>query len=158
MEFLTIDALIDRSGIQPGDSVWMKERLLGLIDNYIIYLGRDDMNLPLFVGRLEHGIISLSPQQIDYLIKSTRSARVNKLVASDSQRQQVTDRMRNRQDMATFHLIMRNSQDFKQEVAVKQKDFEWKYIARGAGIAAAVLGAVGIGLAAWKLWYDNKDK
>lgn len=153
-----IDSLIERSGIRPGDSVWMKEVMFGLTNHYIIYLGMDDFRKAWFVGQRAEGVTILPEEDLLYLIQTTKSAKINQFSGTEQQRSEVTPRMLARLDIPTFNLILRNSRHFKSQVEESNAKFQWKEIAIGAGIGAAVLGATALALAAWKRWQENKDK
>ena len=157
LKHLDIDTLIERSGIRPGDSVWMKNCLLGLTDHYLIYLGRNENGIPTFVGRMEFGMVELTPEQIAYLIGNTYAARVNQLDCEEAHRVTAVRRMEDRMDIITYNLILRNSKEFKEEVKAAPK-FNWKQIPIGFGVTLGVLGAIYLGIEAWKKWMDNKDK
>lgn len=153
----TIDSLIDNSGIRPGDSVWLKPTMLDLVDPHIIYLGRDEDHVAWFVGKLVHGMTFLTKDQMSHLIAHRQDFRLNRLVASEEQRTQVTRRMFDRMDEHSFNLILRNSQAFKHEVAISHGNFKWKHIAWGAGIGLAAIGLAAIGGKLLKKWLEERS-
>lgn len=154
----SIDSLIEMSGIQPGDSVWMDKKQLGLLDQYVIYLGKDQSQIQWVVGRFENGVRVLTEEQIRFLIKSSKKIRINPFTGNTALRQKAVDRMMEKLDSPTFLLILRHSQNHKQEVQKANSSFKWRRIAVGTGLGLGLAGAVVLGIKAWQKWSEDKNK
>ena len=154
----TIDSLIDNSGIRPGDSVWLKVLMLGLVDPHVIYLGRDEYYVSWFVGKMDEGMAYLTQEQLNYLIANHQGFRLNRLVAEEGQWTQVIRRMQGRMDQHTFNLILRNSEAYKAEVALNHHNFKWKHVALGAGIGLTAVGRAALGGKLLQKWLQDRDK
>ncbi|HHG83951.1 MAG TPA: hypothetical protein ENJ82_04315 [Bacteroidetes bacterium] len=153
MDYATINTLIKRYIILPGDSVRLDSQLEGLVSPHFIYLGGDDAHW--IVGRFEKGVRILSKEETLFLIESATKAKLNKFDGSEDLRSIAVDRMLERLDTPTFQLILRNSMDHKTALETSHANFKWKEIGFGLGIGLGLAGAVALGAAAWKWWSDQ---
>lgn len=150
-----MDSIIEKSGIRPGDSVWVDRLEMDLINHHVIYLGREEGGVHWIVGLFRSGPRILNEEQVRFLIKAVKKARINKFDGDEVLRKKAVDRMIERFDTNTFLLVLRYSENHRQEVAKAESSFSWRKIALGAGLGLGLLTGLGIAISKWK---EDKDK
>lgn len=142
---MTLNQFLVTYKIQPADAIVVKKEAFGILDHYVIYLGRDQKGEHKFIANYSKGIQFLSIAELTDFLKSYIPVRLNRFLGSKDQRVIAVRRALSRLNEQSYNLILNNCEHFSNWVqkgissSDQVKDLSKALITTGTG-----LGLVGI--------------
>lgn len=141
---MTIEQFITTYNIKPADAVVVKKENFGILDHYVIYLGKDNFGEHKFIANYTKGIQFIKPVELVSFLKSYVPVRLNRFIGNELQRVAAVSRALTRLNEQAYNLILNNCEHFANWV---QKGLPKSEQVEDVGKALAITGA-GIGLIA----------
>ena len=133
---MRISEFINRYNLQPADAITVKKDVIGLLDHYLIYLGKDYWGEHLFMANYTKGTRILSQGELMRLASYMHPVRIFRFIGTEYQREEAIDRAFELKDENSYHLILNNCEHFKNHVQLG-KPYSGQTNAFGAGLTAA---------------------
>lgn len=144
---MNIDQFLSLNKVQPADAIVVKKEMFGILDHYVIYLGKDDFGQHKFIANYTKGIQFLPESDLLAFLKLYVPVRINKFVGNEIQRYDAVRRALVRLNERAYNLILNNCEHFAswvQKGLPKSKqvdDFGDALTIAGAGIALAAIAS-----------------
>jgi hypothetical protein len=112
---MSINNFINQNNILPADAIVVK-KAAGILDHYVIYLGKDDWNKHWFSANLSGPGVSLIPEEeaLGFLQKYTPQ-RLNRFKGNEQEREEALKRAFNYPDKG-YDLIINNCEHYANTV------------------------------------------
>ncbi len=141
----TIEQFIIANDLRPADAVVMTKKFFGMLDHYVIYLGKNHRkNQHEFVANYTEGIQVIPPEQLDNFLQTLQPKEIEKFPGNEFQRVNALERAKSRIGEKAYQLFSNNCEHFKNWVhhgipISKQVEVAGKSFAV-VGTAAALIG------------------
>lgn len=139
---MTIEQFITAYNVKPADAIVVKKEKFGILDHYVIYLGKDDLGEHRFIANYTKGIQFIQPWELIAFLQSYVPVRLNRFIGNELQRVAAVRRALARLNERAYNLILNNCEHFANWV---QKGLPKSEQVEDAGKVLAVTGA-GMGL------------
>ena len=113
---MTIDNFISNYNIKQADAIVINKAFLGLLDHYIIYLGKENDNEHLFIANYSKGVKILYEKDIMEFSNYMTPVRIKKFVGNENQRNVAVERALFMKDRFSYDLILNNCEHFSNYV------------------------------------------
>jgi len=140
---MNIDFFIRNYGIQAADAIVVKKEKFGILDHYVIYMGKDNRGEHKFIANYTQGVKLLHYTEILHFLKSYIPVRINRFTGNPTQRQFAVNRALSKLNETAYHLILNNCEHFASWV---QRGIADSKQVENTGKALAIAG-VGVGIA-----------
>lgn len=140
---MSIDQFIKAYNVRPADAIVVKKENFGILDHYVIYLGKDEFGEHKFIANYTKGIHFIKPFELIKFLKTYVPVRINHFVGNDTQRFAAVKRALTRLNENAYNLILNNCEHFANWV---QKGLHKSEQVEDFGKALAITG-VGVGVA-----------
>ncbi len=141
---LHIDNFVSRNNLKPADAFVVKKEYFGILDHYVIYLGRNSQGLHVFIANYTKGIRILQLNDLAMFLSKYLPVRINRFRGTENQRKEAVQRALSRKDENSYHLILHNCEHYKNYVqyGVSKSD-QVKNTGIGLAIAGVATTAIG---------------
>jgi hypothetical protein len=109
---MTVDQFITAYEVKPADAIVVKKENFGILDHYVIYLGKDRHNEHKFIANYLDGIKFISVLELIKFLKTYVPVSINRFVGSELQRGAAVKRALSRLNEKAYHLILNNCEHF----------------------------------------------
>lgn len=109
---MTIDQFLRIYNVRSADAIVVKKENFGILDHYVIYLGRNQNGTPLFIANYLTGVKFISSSELIRFLKTYVPVRINKFVGSDMLRRSAVSRALSKLNEKAYHLILNNCEHF----------------------------------------------
>ena len=150
---MTIEYFIQVNNIQPADAIVVQKQKFGILDHYVIYLGKGGDGEHKFIANYTAGIRFLPYQKLLEFLMTYIPVRINKFIGDRMQRTFAVQRALSRLNENAYNLILNNCEHFKNfvhfgiEKSEQVEEFGGALAVGGLGIAAVGLATDNEGLA-----------
>ena len=110
--FMTIDQFIRIYNVKVADAIVVKKENFGILDHYVIYLGKDEDGNHLFIANYLTGVKFLSVAELICHLKTYVPVRINPFVGSERLRRSAVKRALSKLNENAYHLILNNCEHF----------------------------------------------
>lgn len=139
---MTIEQFITAHDLKPADAIVVRKEEFGILDHYVIYLGKDNLGKHKFIANYSKGVQFIEPRELIEFLKLYVPVRLNRFIGNELQRVNAVRRALTRLNESAYNLILNNCEHFANWV---QKGLPKSEQVEDAGKVLAVTGA-GIGL------------
>lgn len=139
---MTIEQFITAYNVMPADAIVVKKEKFGILDHYVIYLGKDNFGEHKFIANYTKGIQFIEHWELIAFLQSYIPVRLNKFLGDEFQRNAAVRRALQRLNERAYHLILNNCEHFANWV---QKGLPKSEQVEDVGKTLAITGA-GLGL------------
>ncbi len=108
---MTIEQFINAYKVRPADAIVVKKENFGILDHYVIYLGKDK-NEHKFIANYLKGVKFISALELIGFLKTYVPVSINRFVGSEIQRGMAVRRALMRLNEKAYHLILNNCEHF----------------------------------------------
>lgn len=108
---MNLDDFIIINRIQPADAIIVKKNFIGLLNHYLIYLGRVG-NEHKFIANYTKGTRILTYSELNYYLEDFVPDKIRRFVGNDFQRNTAVQRALLRKDQTSYHLLFNNCEHF----------------------------------------------
>lgn len=140
---MDLDFFIHAHDIRPADAIVVKKEKFGILDHYVIYLGKDQYGEHKFIANYTKGIQFLSYLEILNFLKTYVPVRINQFLGNYNERRIAVNRAITRLNENAYNLILNNCEHFANWV---QKGLPTSEQVKSTGNGIAAVG-VGLGIA-----------
>lgn len=109
---MIIDQFIRVYKVKPADAIVVKKETFGILDHYVIYLGKDQNNKHLFIANYLTGVKFLSAEELMHYLKTYVPVRINPFIGNDTLRRSAIKRALDKLNEKSYHLILNNCEHF----------------------------------------------
>ncbi len=142
---MNIEHFITAYNVKPADAIVVKKEKFGILDHYVIYLGRDNFGEHKFIANYTKGIKFIEHWELIAFLQSYIPIRINKFVGDDFQRNAAVRRALQRLNEKDYNLILNNCEHFVNWVQKGiPKSEQVEDVCKTLAIAGAGLGLIGI--------------
>jgi len=139
---MTIDQFIKAYNIKPADAIVVKKENFGILDHYVIYLGKDSHNEHKFIANYTKGVQFIQNMELIAFLKTYVPVRLNRFTGNEFQRTAAVRRALSRLNENAYNLILNNCEHFANWV---QKGLHKSAQVEDIGKALTITGS-GVGL------------
>lgn len=139
-----LTSFVRSQNLRQADAVVVKKDFFGILDHYVIYLGKEYNGTHKFIANYNQGIKILPSNEMEVFLQRYSPVRVNRFVGTRNQRIEAIQRALSRRNENSYNLILNNCEHYKNFVhhGIKQSD---QVTTVGStlligGIAAAIIG------------------
>lgn len=142
---MTIEQFINAYNVKAADAIVVKKERFGILDHYVIYLGKDNFGQHKFIANYSKGIQFIEHWELIAFLKSYVPVRLNKFLGNDFQRNTAVRRALQRLNERDYNLILNNCEHFANWVQKGQpKSEQVEDVGKALAITGAGLGLVGL--------------
>lgn len=109
---MSIEQFLKAYGVMPADAIVVKKEYFGILDHYVIYLGKDGKNEHKFIANYVHGIKFISVYELIRFLETYVPVRINRFLGNEFQRVYAVKRALSRLNEKTYHLLLNNCEHF----------------------------------------------
>ena len=109
---MTIERFITTYNVKPADSIVVKKQFFGILDHYVIYLGKDIYGEHKFIANYTKGVRYIENRELSSFLKSYVPVRINRFVGNEQQRAYAVERANSRLNERSYNLILNNCEHF----------------------------------------------
>lgn len=142
---MTIEQFITAYNLKPADAIVVKKERFGILDHYVIYLGKDKFGEHKFVANYTKGIQFIEHWELIAFLQSYIPVRLNKFLGNEFQRNAAVRRALQRLNERAYNLILNNCEHFANWVQKGlPKSGQVEDIGKTLAITGAGLGLLGL--------------
>jgi hypothetical protein len=142
---MTIEQFITAYNVKPADAIVVKKEMFGIIDHYVIYLGKDNYGEHKFIANYIKGIQFIEHFELVTFLQSYVPVRLNKFIGNEIQRTAAVRRALERLNERAYNLILNNCEHFANWVQKGlPKSEQVEDVGKTLAITGASLGILGL--------------
>ncbi len=109
-----VERLIWQYNLQPADVIVMKKAAFGLLDHYVVYLGRDRYtNKPVFAANYTRGTQYIWQGDIDIFLRGFQVERIEHFYGTLAQRDEAIERAISKIGETQYNYLANNCEHYK---------------------------------------------
>lgn len=144
MDMNILDKFIREFGLRPADVVVVKKEFFGILDHYIIYLGKAPQGKHVFIANTTTGIRFIPEWELIDSMKVYKPTRIRRFNGNDFQRTQAVKRALEKKDVSSYNLILNNCEHFANYVQEGKSWSSQSQVAGGIGLGLLFLGLIAL--------------
>ena len=140
---LQLNQFILWNGIRPADAIVAKKQTFKLVKHFIIYLGQDYWNRPVFMANMnKRGVIILEPEEIVEFTNTYEPTEIQPFEGTELEREEAVERALEVQNEWNYNYVLRNCEHFKNWVQNGlPESIQTRHVSLGLALGGAVIGA-----------------
>lgn len=144
---MSIDYFISANNLEPADAIVVQKQKFGILDHYVIYLGKGSDGEHKFIANYTAGVQFLPYWKLLEFLGSYMPVAINRFMGDRIQRSLAVQRALSRLNENAYSLILNNCEHFKNFVhfGIKKSEQVENF---GGALAVGGAGAIAIGVAA----------
>jgi hypothetical protein len=109
-----IEQIIIQNNLQPADVVVLKKKFFGMLDHFVVYLGRDsNTNLPVFAANYTKGTQYIWGKDVEIFLQDLEPERIERFVGTEHQRNQAINRALSKIGENNYNYFTNNCEHYK---------------------------------------------